>query len=159
MGLLDLKIPRSQVKTPGGDFAVRGLSLEDLVHLHRTHTSEFGGVFDQFRDWASTEDGELPPLDQFVAKLLYQAPVLAARVIAIAADEDTDAGLEVARRLPPLVQAEALQEIGRLTFRSEADVKKMLTLVIQQVRALVDGLLRSTASLTALDGGSGHSEA
>jgi len=155
MGLLDLKVPRSQVQAPGGSFAVRGLSLEDLVNLHHRYTAEFGGVFDQFRTWATTETGELPPLEQFVAKLLYQAPVLAAQVIAIACDEDSDEGLAVARRLPPLVQAEALQQIGRLTFRSEEDVKKMLTLVVAQVRALVDALVRTNEFLPTSPAGSG----
>lgn len=155
MGLLDLKLPTTQVATPGGSFAVRGLSLEDLVSLHHRYTGEFGAVFDQFREWASTESGDLPPLDQFVAKLLYQAPVLAGQVIAIAADTDTPEGLTAARRLPPLVQAEALQAIGRLTFQSEEDVKKMLTLVIGQVKALVDALLKTSEFLQPSNGGSG----
>jgi len=155
MGLLDLKIPTAQVETPGGSFAVRGLSLEDFVNLHHEHTAEFGSVFDQFRTWASSEGDDLPPLDQFCAKLLYQAPILAARVIAKGADEDSPEGLAMARQLPPLTQAEALQAIGRLTFRSEDDVKKMLALVIAQVKALTQALLKSSQYLPTPEAGSG----
>lgn len=155
MGLLDIKIPTTQVETSGGSFAVRGLSLEDFVSLHSEHTDEFGGVFDQFRSWASSDSEELPPLEQFCAKLLYQAPILAARVIAKAADEDSPAGVAMARQLPPLAQAEALQAIGRLTFRSEEDVKKMLALVIAQVKALTHALLNASQSLPMSEAGSG----
>ncbi|MCQ4311688.1 hypothetical protein NAV33_07240 [Pseudomonas stutzeri] len=155
MGLLDIKIPTTQVETQGGNFAVRGLSLEDFVNLHNEHTDEFGGVFDQFRTWASTEGDELPPLEGFCAKLLHQAPILAARVIAKAANEDSPAGLAMARQLSPLVQAEALQAIGRLTFRSEEDVKKMLALVIAQVKALTQALLTASQSLPMSEAGSG----
>lgn len=155
MGLLDLKIPMTQVETPGGSFAVRGLSLEDFVNLHHEHTGEFGSVFDQFRTWASSEGDDLPPLEQFCAKLLYQAPILAARVIAKAANEDTPGGVAMARQLSPLTQAEALQAIGRLTFRSEEDVKKMLALVIAQVKALTQALLTSSQFLPTHEAGSG----
>lgn len=155
MGLLDVKIPTTQVETPGGAFAVRGLSLEDFVNLYNGHTEQFGALFDQFRDWASSEGDDLPPLEQFCAKLLSQAPDLAARVIAKAANEDSPAGLAIARQLPPLAQAEALQSIGRLTFRSEEDVKKMLALVIGQVKALVQALLASSKSPVPLEAGSG----
>lgn len=155
MGLLDLKIPTTQVETPGGSFAVRGLSLEDFVNLHHEHTAEFGSVFDQFRNWASSEGDDLPPLEEFCAKLLYQAPVLAARVIAMAANENNPEGLAQARQLPPIAQAEALQAIGRLTFRSEDDVKKVLALVIAQVKALTAALLKSSQYLPTPEAGSG----
>jgi len=155
MGLLDLRIPTAPVETPGGSFAVRGLSLEDFVNLYNEHTDEFGSVFDQFRTWASSEGEDLPPLEQFCAKLLCQAPVLAARVIAKAANEDNADGLAVARQLSPLVQADALRAIGRLTFRSEEDVKKMIALAIEQVKALTKALLATSNYLPTSEAGSG----
>jgi len=157
MGLLDITIPTTQVETPGGSFAVRGLSLEDFVSLYDEHTQQFGALFDQFRNWASSNGEDMPPLEQFCAKLLYQAPAIAARVISKAANADTPAGLAMARQLSPLTQAEALESIGRLTFRSEEDVKKMLALAVTHIKNLVQMLIAAPGSLTQPEAGSGPS--
>lgn len=154
--LSELQIPTSPVETPAGVFAVRGLSLEDIVNLYNEHTEQAGSLFDQFNKWAAAEDGEdLPPLDQFLTLLISQAPILVARIIAKAADEDTPAGLMMARRLDPLSQSITLEKIGKLTFRSEEDVKKMLALVIRHAKNLVQALLRQSSSPTPCAPGSG----
>lgn len=155
--LIDLQIPTVPVETPGGAFAVRGLSLEDIVNLYNEHTAQAGTLFDQFNKWAAADGTgeELPPLGEFVAMLISQAPVLAARVIAKAADADSPEGLAMARRLPPLAQTEALEKIGHLTFRSEEDVKKMAALMIRYAKNLVQALLRASSSLEPSVPGSG----
>ena len=153
--LSELQIPTSQVETPGGSFAVRGLSLEDIVNLYNEHTEQAGSLFDQFNKWAAADGDDLPPLDQFIALLISQAPILVARVIAKAADEDTPEGLHMARRLAPIEQADALEKIGKLTFRSEEDVKKMLALAIRHAKNLVKALLAQSSSPIPLVPGSG----
>lgn len=158
MSLKELQFPKSLVETPAGNFAVRGLSLQDFVILYNSYTDQFGDLFNQFRDWASTEGDDLPPLDQFVTKLVLQCPDLAAHAIVIAADDDpTDKeALAAARKLDSLSQAQALRAIGTLTFRTEEEVKKMLGLAINAMHKMTDALLQM-AEPTLRKPGSGQS--
>lgn len=158
MGLLDLQFPTAQVETPGGDFAVRGLSLEDLTNLMNSHQAEFGTLFDQFRAWALTEGDDKPPLTQFVVRVVSQTPSLISTVIAKAADADTPAGRAMARKLVPADQAQALEKIGRLTFRSEDELQKMLGLAIRGLDQLTRALILDSSSQLQQASGSGPIE-
>lgn len=158
MGLSDLVHPTAQVETPGGSFAVRGLSLEDLTILMKDHTEEVGTMFNQFRDWAMSEDTpEKPPVHQFLVRVIAQTPSLINRIIARAADEDTARGIAAAGKLVPEDQAEALQKIGELTFRSEEGMRKMMQLAIRSLDQLTKALISDSASLGMPETGSGPS--
>ena len=158
MSLKELQFPKSLVKTPAGDFAVRGLSLQDFVNLYNLYTEQFGDLFSQFKDWSTTDGDDLPPLDQFVTKLVLQCPTMAAHAIVIAADDDPNdkQALAAACRLDSLSQAEALKQIGVLTFRTEDEVKKMLGLAISAMHKMTDALLQM-AEPTLRNPGSGQS--
>lgn len=158
MGLLDITFPTAQVETPGGSFAVRGLSLEDMVILMNAHQAEVGTLFDQFRDWAMTEGDDKPPVGQFVAIVASQAPALIGRIIAMAADADSPKGIEHARKLPPSDQAQALEKIGHLTFRTEEELQKMIGLAIRGLNQLTKALISDSASPYLLEPGFGRTE-
>jgi hypothetical protein len=158
MGLLDLKIPMDSVDTPAGSFAVRGLSLEDLTLLYHDYTAEFGDLFTQFRDWAMTKGDDLPPMEQFLTVLIMQAPRLAASAIVYAADtppEQRKEAVNLVVKLDTASQHEVLATIGRLTFRTEEDVKKMLELLLRTVQNLTASLLQMTEPKPLRKPGSG----
>jgi hypothetical protein len=158
MGLRDLKHPTAQVETPGGSFVVRGLSLEDLTILMKDHTEEVGTLFNQFRDWSLTPDTqEKVPVHQFLVRIVSQTPALISRVIARAADEDDAEGIRSAAKLVPEDQSQALEKIGGLTFRSEAELEKMLKLAIRSLDQLTRALISDSAGLDQPELGSGAS--
>lgn len=159
MGLSDLVHPTAQVETPGGNFAVRGLSLEDLTILMKDHTDEVGTLFNQFRTWALADNTpEKAPVHQFLVRVIAQTPQLISRVIARAADEDTEMGIRMARGLVMEDQVKALETIGGLTFRSEEALQKMLQLAIRSLDQLTKALISDSASLETPQSGRGFSE-
>ena len=125
MALSDLKLSSETVVTPGGEFSVRGLTIEDLTALFRRHSSVMSGLFDRM---VSDPEAALEVSAVLGARLLDEAPDLMVEVIAMAADEPERA--DVVRKLPFPCQVDALEKIGALTFASEAELKKALETVI-----------------------------
>jgi hypothetical protein len=142
MSLKDLKLPHEEVKVPGGDkFAVRGLSLADIMSIVRKHRATVSALFDRY---ASVIEGQ--GVSEVGRELLEAAPDVAADVIAHASG-DPDAA-DVAARLPFPVQLDAIEKIGRLTFEAEGGPKKVLETVIRVLQGTTNFMadLRSSTS-------------
>jgi hypothetical protein len=131
VALRDLKIRKTEITTPDGTFAVRGLSYADISLI----ADRFKGTAEQaFKTLTSTpgtgDGGDLTVGDvtPVATMLLKDAPALAAAIIAIAADEP-DAE-EIVIKLPFTVQTEALEAVGKHTFETEGSLKKAVETVI-----------------------------
>ena len=138
MSLKDLVVPKAQIEAAGVTFHVRGLSLEDILLLVSEHKAELSVLFDRFQDSADTDIDDTRTMG---ANLIQEAPGLAAKIIAIAADEPD--AVDNVRQLPFPAQVDTLDQIGRLTFESQRDVKKVLEIVIrvaQGANSLMDDL-------------------
>lgn len=116
----------------GGEFAVRGLSLEDFTILLRSHYETLEHLFDQYLTEAALEkvdqeatDGALGLGDMkgMVLEALSKAPALVGDVIAHAAGEVEHS--HRARLLPVGVQIEAVQKIITLTLEAEGGMEKL----------------------------------
>lgn len=116
----------------GGDFAVRGLSLEDFTILLRSHYDTLEQLFDQYLTEAALEqvdkdatDGALGLGDMkgILMEALSKAPALVGDVIARAADEPENG--HRARLLPIGTQIEAVQKIVTLTLEAEGGMEKL----------------------------------
>jgi hypothetical protein len=117
MGLKDLVIPSETIKVPGGELAVRGLGLDSVVFLMRTHGASLQDVY------ARARAGELDP-EAIAASLFEESAVLAACIIACGCGEPEE--FEKAMDLPAPTQIELLEAIGRMTFALEGGAKKFL---------------------------------
>jgi hypothetical protein len=104
----------------GNSFAVRGLSLNDVAVLIRTHFPDVEALFDLFD---GVEDMQAEQMQALALSLLSNAPGFVANVIALAAGEGDASDAE---RLPAPVQVQALFDIGELTFTEVGGVKKSL---------------------------------
>lgn len=137
MGLKHIKLPEAQVKFSGGDFAVRGLSLDDLSFIVQRHGAKLNVLFQNF-----TEAGELTVegVADFALPLLNAAPEIAAELIACASGDSEDAG--VAATLPFPVQLEALEKLAELTFNVSGGPKKLVETVLRMAKGTT-GLLDS----------------
>lgn len=130
MGLKHLTALTRDVQVSDGEsFAVRGLSIEDLVVVVEQHQAELTPLFNQ------VQAGEVSLTDTSVlATLLFkQAPRAAAHVIARAEDPLADEqDVVAAKGLPFPVQLDALEKIAELTFKSAAP-KKVGEMVIRML--------------------------
>lgn len=139
MGLKDLKIPESIIETPGGSFAVRGLSLDDLAWLVRRHGDSMSKLFNDF----TASDAELTSdsVARFLLPLVEQMPGLISELIACAAGDAEDAPL--VRQQPFPVQIDALEKTIDLTFDAAGGPKKLVETVVrlaQGTTGLLEGL-------------------
>ena len=152
--LRDIHIPTTVIETPGGSFAVRGLSFSDLVLIANTHGPQAAMVFQKVTGGEKLTVGDVRSI---LAHIVPQVPDLAAAVIAMATDDYTPETIQVARRLNFQYQLAALEGILNNTFQSEAELKKFMesvvrmlttaTATVQQIR-----LPLSEAGFGAFDG-------
>lgn len=139
MGLRDLKIPEAIIGTTGGDFAVRGLSLDDVQYLVSRHGDKLRKLFTDFM----ASETELTPegIADFIVPLLDSMPDLLADVIACASGDAADA--DVVRRLPFPVQIGAIEPIAALSFDGAGGPKKFVETVVrlaQGTTGMLEGL-------------------
>ena len=121
-----LRLPRSEVQLDDEQtLTVRGLSVFDLSEIIREHA----GVLDGLYKSHIIAGEEMPSTATMAQALMMEAPDVVARIIARANDEPES--WEIVSTLPGIVQIDALVEIAALTFRSEAEVKKLLETLIQ----------------------------
>lgn len=135
--LADIDLEYAEVDLPNGkSFSVRGISLLDASTLINAHGDEVQAFFMKY----ATDRGAIK--DQGVADvglaLLNTAPVLAAEVIAIAADAPDQA--TKVQKFPLGVQMEALEKIAKLSFDSEGGPKKFFEAVVRLLQGTT-GLL------------------
>lgn len=139
-----------EIKLPNGVMlVVRGLALSDVTRIFRAHADDIETMFSSF---SQDKDAIVPTGDpkyaqtavatKFGGELLSNFPMVAADIIAYAADEPTLA--HKARKLPFPIQLEALQAIAELTFTEEDALKKVAEIVIQMVA-------KTTATLSDLN--------
>lgn len=126
--------PRTEtVEFPGGEFAVRGLSLEDLTVLTRSYFDPLNSLFDKYVAEAAAAaidqkvaDGKmgLGDIKSVALEALEVAPGMLGDAIARAAGEPENAAL--ARLLPIGVQLDAVEKIVRLTLEAEGGLGKLM---------------------------------
>ena len=129
---------RRAASPAGGEFAVRGLSLDDISFLVQRHGAKLQDLFSQF----VANAGELTTESAvgFAVPLMKEAPGIAAELIACASGDPEDA--EIAAQLPFPVQLDALEKLATLTFESGGGPKKLVETVIRAAQGTT-GLLQS----------------
>lgn len=146
MGLKHITFATSVVEFPGGDITVRGLNLDDIIILIQLHRGPLDVLFNSIVDKAKKAKGEpgsefeVEELGLQLLPLISQAPVVAAQIIACAADEPGPDGLKIAKKLPLPVQVDALEKILALTFQTIGGPKKLLETVVRLAQG-ANGLL------------------
>jgi hypothetical protein len=134
MGLKDLVFERHVIKTSGGEFSVRGLSLVDITSLFHSHRGELTALFERFQTSGGKKAISLDSASDIGASLIHSSPMIAAEVIAIAASEPgefDEHALAIATALPLPYQLEALEAVAKLTFTADNPPKKVLAAIVR----------------------------
>jgi hypothetical protein len=117
--------------------SVRGLCLEDLSVLVRGNLAELQQLYAAIK-----QPDQYQIDDLLIMKLINQAPLMAAKIIALAADEP--AGEEAASRLTVPLQVNILSAIARLTFEDIGGPKAFVAMVGQLVGNSLPDEMRAT---------------
>lgn len=148
MGLRDLSIKKTTIKTPGGEFAVRGLSLSDVITLANEHGPTLALLYGKLTDKKSKMSQQ--DVKTIISGIIPQAPDLVAGLIAVAADEYDAEGCKMAKQLGFQYQVEALEAIFHNTFQSEAELKKFMEAVIRMISGATGSLNQMRLPLSEL---------
>lgn len=135
MGLSAFTPKTDTVQFPGGEFAVRGLSLEDFTVLLRDYHKPLSALFDRYVAEAALEKADadaggllaLGDMKGVVLDAVSLAPGLIGDCIARAAGEVENPHLT--RTLPLGVQIDAITKVVTLTLEAEGGVEKLLETV------------------------------
>lgn len=152
--LSDVVIETATIKAGNQEFEVSGLSFAMVARLFnggdrdelQKAVEELEGIFH------ASQAGDGTDVRGRVGAVLAQLPTLAAKVIAVAADEPSL--WERVMKFPVPLQLDALMEIGRLTFTGEDAVKNfvsgLLTLTGKTIQAVEIASQEMTNRPTAL---------
>lgn len=124
--LEDIVIPRAAVALPGGkQLMVRGLCADDLALMVSLHLPEITKALELYREKQANvlQTGNLT---EFLMTFARDFPAVVAEVISAAADSPSEAGKEIARKLPVTIQLSAINEITRLTMEDAGGLKNLL---------------------------------
>lgn len=130
MGLRDLQLPSTTITTPGGNFAVRGLSFSDVVTIANTHGPQAAMVFAKITNGEKIAEKDVRTI---LTNIAPQVPDMVAAIIAMAADDYTPETIEIARKMNFQHQLAALEAIFHNTFQSEAELKKFVESIIRMM--------------------------
>lgn len=121
--LSEVIIPTRSIKVGESSFDVQGLSLSilaDLIQNHIEDVSSALAVIDEMQRADLSEES----LIASILGIVNEAPKLAAKLIVLAAGDDSDKAIEVAVSLPTPVQIEALRAVYELTIEDIGGIKK-----------------------------------
>jgi hypothetical protein len=146
MALKDYQPERLEVTSKKLTFSVRGLSLNDLTVILRGHGEDLERLIALYNSIADMGGSRSDVSGRMVSTMLTDVPLLAARVIAQATDED---GIELDNvvRIPMPLQIDALQKIMKLTFEEVGGVKKFGAVLLKTLNDM--GFSVVPASITA----------
>jgi hypothetical protein len=135
-------------------FSVRGLNLNDAALLMAAHAQPLMNLYADFEKIVGDAERDHTALARIVMKLILELPVVAADIVAVAADEP-DARDNV-KALPFPVQVQALTEIMRLTFEAGGGLGNFLSALAGIARGL--GIELPASQTFRLPTGSGSRE-
>jgi hypothetical protein len=151
MGLKGYVVPQTSIPlAPDNNLTVRGLAFADLSKLLVNHGPQMILLYGTV--WNEAKEGTLNAerVGTLIQETLTEFPQLTAEIIAIAADEPDQ--IEMAAKLPPVRQIEALMAIIGHTLVSEAEVKKLVEIVTDAMERAGDLASNLTSGLTSTTG-------
>lgn len=134
MSIHDYKPATAKVVFKGGDFEVRGLALDDVAVLMRSHLSDLNALMDIYSSTAANDGIKTNAMAKYALKLVKEAPGLVANLIALAADEPNE--VDAFRRLSMPIQLRAIEAIGTLTFEESGGPKNFIESLINLFRVI-----------------------
>ena len=134
MSLKNFEIARKEVSYRGQALQVRGFSLNDISMCMRDYLPELAKLFDMY-SVEEQRDNALQESAKFAITIVRESPLLVARMITMAADDDSDESFDIALKLPITFQVEVLRVVFELTFEEAGGAKKFIDSLVATVQA------------------------
>lgn len=131
MGLRDIVIQTKTITAGAATFEVRGLSMNDLMMVVTEYGPQMTLVFNRLQQGDIQGDD----IKGTIVNMSREFPDLLAAVICLAADEYDPEMVAKMKKVPLGVTTEAAEEIFKLTFTSEAEVKKFIESLSRMIAA------------------------
>jgi hypothetical protein len=138
--LSDVVIATKEIEVaPGSSFSVRGINLFDIQRLLVDHAPAMKDLFEQAVQMRQSGTPFTPEtIKGLLVGALKQFPDMIVAAIAYAADEPE--AVDQVKRLPVVAQLEALQSMIVLSIESDAQLKKLMEIVIQMIEGFATGM-------------------
>lgn len=143
MGLRNIVIRRETVQVDDSQsFTVRGITLFDIMQAVGDFGPQMALAFGKMTSREGT--GPLTPDDvkAHIRDLAKEFPDVLAAAIAMASDDYSKAAMDVTKQLPMSVQLDAIEKVARLSFRSEAEVGKLMESLVRAVAGATGALTK-----------------
>lgn len=134
MALADYTPVRAPVEFKGGSFDVRGLSLEDVSVLMRSHLPDVEAIIDLMAKGNAGGEFDVTSVMEHAITIVKEAPGLAANLIALAADDPDN--VDKARSMPLPLQVRAIEKICEVTFEEAGGPKKFFESLVRLLSSL-----------------------
>lgn len=143
-----LKFPTVTVETAGGELEVRNLTPEALDFLIEKHSATLQKVFFELPN--NPEELELS-LAGIQFSVLKYIPQMMAEIIALGCQEFEEETIEFFRKNMGISdQQKCVEEIFKLTFKSDDEVKKLIEAVVTALSSSMTSLSKLTANQSSL---------
>lgn len=134
MALADYTPVRAPVEFKGGSFDVRGLSLDDVSVLMRSHLPDVEAIVDLLAKGNAGAEFDVTSVMEHAITLVKEAPGLVANLIALAADDPDN--VDKVRSMPLPIQVRAIETICNLTFEEAGGPKKFFESLVHLLSSL-----------------------
>lgn len=125
----------AKIPVPGGDIAVRGLSLHDIMALVAEHREPLEAAFKTMAADGDRADQIVGSPNLMGAEMLNALPDVATHVLSIASDLEGD--IDLFKKLPIGLQLAMLEKIFELTA-SDGGLGKVIEIVTKAVNGTKD---------------------
>ena len=132
-------IATETVEYNGGSIEVRGIAVADMMAAVRIHGPVMAMIFAKVQD-RSDLGLDQESFQRVMGDVMKEAPEVVAAIIALAADEYNDTGVDLAGKFPAPVQIECAMAIFRMTFESESMLEKLVESVIEMMAGISGAL-------------------
>lgn len=133
MSIHDYKPATAEVEFKGGTLSVRGLALDDVAVLMRSHLHDLDKLIDIYRNKVD-DSAAIASAAQYMIALGREAPGLVANIIALACDDGDN--VPAYRKLSMPVMVRATDTIIRLTFEEAGGPKKFAESLMEIFRGM-----------------------
>lgn len=151
--LSKIVIPRVAIRMGDADgqyFQVRGVNLTDLQVLMLSQAPQMAKVFEEFMELSDDGGFTVDKTKELIVGSIKKFPRLVAAVIALAAGEgDDEQAINNAAELPLGMQIEALENIMVLSIKSDAQLKKLVEIVMGWMDRVATAMRQANLSLSA----------
>lgn len=134
MPISDYQPPTAVVEFPkGGSLTLRGLALDDVGVLMRSHLVDLDKIVALFQG-AVADDKAVPVLVNQAIAMAKDAPALAANIIALACDDGDN--VPQYRRLSMPLMVQCIKQVIVLTFEEAGGPKKFVESLMEVFRGM-----------------------